>query len=80
MDTIFLLISAYCTYLFLELCGVVLIGGWLLKKRDIYFKVREIIHTEFQNFIMFSFQETINNCCYLTVLIKGHQVRFLIFV
>ena len=29
-----------------------------------YFKVREIIHTKSQNFVIFSFQIKINNCHY----------------
>ena len=34
----------------------------LKKGRRAYFKVKEIIHMKFQNFVVFSFQERINNC------------------
>ena len=36
-----------------------LIGGSCLKEGWVYFKVREIIHTKFQNFSIFHFQITI---------------------
>ena len=41
---------------------MVLTGGWHLNEGDAYFKVKEIIHMKFQNFVIFSFQITINNC------------------
>ena len=60
--TIFPLISAVSTYLISRPYGVALIAGWHLKEEDAYFKAKGIIHMKFKNFVIFSFQTTINNC------------------
>ena len=39
-----------------------LIRGQLLKEGSAYFKVREIIQMKRQNFVISTFQVTINNC------------------
>ena len=54
--TVFPLISAPYAYLNLKLSGAVL-------KTGAYFKIRGIIHMEFQNIVIFIFQIT-NNYCY----------------
>ena len=51
-------------YLILKLWGVTLIGEQLLKEGGAYFKVRQIIHVKFQNFIIFSFQVTVPELLY----------------
>ena len=37
----------------LKLYGAVLIGGWRLKVGGTYFKVKELIHMKFQNYVIF---------------------------
>ena len=37
------------------------IRGWRLKEGGTYFKKRRVIHMKFENFVIISFQITINN-------------------
>ena len=56
-----------------------LIAGQGLKKGDAYFKVREIIHMEFQNFVIFSFQVTIRTSVMISSLIYTRTFIFFPF-
>ena len=68
------------TYLILKLSGVVLIG-WRLKKRIPYFKVTEIIHRNFENFVIFVIQATVNNYHYDILLYIFQNYRcFIVFI
>ena len=53
--TVFLLINTLSLYLILNLFGEVLIRGQRLKEGPAYFKVREIHHIKFQNFVFVLF-------------------------
>ena len=53
--TVFLLINTLSLYLILNLFGEVLIRGQRLKEWGAYFKVREIHHIKFQNFVFVLF-------------------------
>ena len=55
--TVFLLINTLSLYLILNLFGEVLIRGQRLKEWGAYFKVREIHHIKFQNFVFGLFQQ-----------------------
>ena len=57
--TVFHLISTLSLYLISNLLGEVLIRGQRLKEGGAYFKVREIHHVKFQNFVFIFFN--INN-------------------
>ena len=57
-------VSASDAHLILKFWGAALIRGMHLKEVGAHFKVREIIHMKFQNFVILSFQVTINNCHY----------------
>ena len=56
----FPLISATGTYFIFKLRLAAFIGGRRLKEGDVYFKVRRVIHLKIQNFVIASFQITIN--------------------
>ena len=60
-STMFPLISAPGTYLILKLLGAVLTRGRRFKEGAVCFNVRKIIHMKFKNFLIFSFQITIND-------------------
>ena len=61
----FYLIRAYLSaYLILELLRYEVYLSTTLKLGRSYLKAREIIRMKFQNFVIFSFQVTINNCHY----------------
>ena len=49
--TVFLLIGSLSLYLISNLLGEVLIRGQRLKEGGAYFKVTEIYHVKFQNFV-----------------------------
>ena len=53
--TVFLLINTLSLYLISNLFGEVLIRGQRLKEGGAYFKVREIHHVKFQNFVFVLF-------------------------
>ena len=53
--TVFPLISSLSLYLISNLLGEVLIRGQHLKEGGTYFKVREIHHIKFQNFVLVLF-------------------------
>ena len=53
--TVFLLINTLNLYLISNLFGEVLIREQRLKEGDAYFKVREIHHIKFQNFVFVLF-------------------------
>ena len=62
--TVFGVISILGAYLISKFEVMALIGGWCLKEGGAYFKERGTLHIKFQNFVVFSFQITINNCHY----------------
>ena len=45
-------------YFISKLEDATIIGGWHLKDRGVYCKVRGVIHMKFQNFVIFCFQIT----------------------
>ena len=53
--TVFSLISTLSLYLLSNIFGEVLIRGQRLKEGGTYFKVREIHHVKFQNFVFVLF-------------------------
>ena len=53
--TVFPVMSTLCLYLISNLLGEVLIRGKHLKEGGAYYKVREIPHVKFQNFVFVLF-------------------------
>ena len=60
-QTVFLLITAQGAYFISKLWGPAIVRKRHLNERGIYLKVRRVIYLKFENFVIISFQITVNN-------------------